>query len=103
MRTAAELGIRVPDDVSVVGFDNIPESALAEPPLTTVDQSIQAPGDDAVRTLARPDRASAIATTPSQPIHITLPDPLVIRRTQRSATVLSNPHAPPGAPVLKSI
>jgi LacI family transcriptional regulator len=78
MRTAAELGIHVPDDVSVVGFDNIPESALANPPLTTVDQSIQAQGDAAVRTLlaliddpGRNDR--------SHPIHITLPTQVVIR------------------------
>ena len=51
MRTAAELGIMIPDDLSVVGFDNIPESALTDPPLTTVDQSIQALGHEAVRLL----------------------------------------------------
>ena len=80
MRTAAELGIRVPDEVSVVGFDSIPESALANPPLTTVDQSIQAQGDAAVRTLLAliedPDR-----NDPSHPIHITLPTHVVIRST----------------------
>jgi LacI family transcriptional regulator len=78
IRTAAELGLRVPDDVSVVGFDNIPESALANPPLTTVDQSIQAQGDAAVRTLLAliddPD-----GNDPNHPIHITLPTQLVIR------------------------
>ena len=51
MRTAGELGLDVPDDLSVVGFDNIPESALTDPPLTTVDQSIQALGYEAVRML----------------------------------------------------
>jgi LacI family transcriptional regulator len=80
MRTAAELGVRVPDDVSIVGFDNIPESALANPPLTTVDQSIQAQGDAAVQTLLAliddPDR-----NDPRDPIHITLPTQLVIRST----------------------
>ena len=57
--------LRVPDDLSVVGFDNIPESALTDPPLTTVDQSIQALGDEAVRLLARPDRAPRAATATS--------------------------------------
>ncbi len=41
----------MPDDLSIVGFDNIPESALTDPPLTTVDQSIQALGREAVRML----------------------------------------------------
>jgi LacI family transcriptional regulator len=80
MRTAAELGIAIPDDLSVVGFDNIPESALCDPPLTTVDQSIQALGYQAVRTLVEmiehPDRHQD-----ADPIHITLPTKLVVRRS----------------------
>jgi LacI family transcriptional regulator len=80
MRTASELGLRVPDHVSVAGFDNIPDSALTAPPLTTVDQSIQALGDAAVRTLLTliddPER-----NDPHHPIHITLPTELVVRST----------------------
>jgi LacI family transcriptional regulator len=80
MRTAAELGIRIPDEVSVVGFDNIPESALTDPPLTTVDQSIQALGHQAVCTLVEmiehPERHQGV-----DPIHITLPTKLVVRRS----------------------
>jgi DNA-binding LacI/PurR family transcriptional regulator len=33
-------GLRVPEDVSVVGFDGVPESAAAQPPLTTVQQPL---------------------------------------------------------------
>jgi LacI family transcriptional regulator len=80
MRTAAELGIAIPDDLSVVGFDNIPESALTDPPLTTVDQSIQALGHEAVRLLVdlivHPERHNEV-----DPIHITLPTKLVVRRS----------------------
>jgi LacI family transcriptional regulator len=39
-----EAGLRVPDDVSVVGFDNVPEVAYNHPGLTTVDQSIDKMG-----------------------------------------------------------
>jgi LacI family transcriptional regulator len=79
MRTAAELGIDVPDEVSIVGFDNIPESALTDPPLTTVDQSMQALGQEAVRTLL--DLIERGDQRPAEPIHITLPTKLVVRRT----------------------
>ena len=41
---AAEYGIRIPEDLSVVGFDNTAESAAANPPLTTVDQAIETMG-----------------------------------------------------------
>ncbi|MCO6452751.1 MAG: substrate-binding domain-containing protein [Caldilineales bacterium] len=40
LQAAREYGVRVPEDLSVVGFDNIPESAIEQPQLTTVDQSL---------------------------------------------------------------
>jgi LacI family transcriptional regulator len=51
MNVARSLGIRIPQDLSVVGFDDIPEAARVTPRLTTVDQSIQEMGALAVRML----------------------------------------------------
>ena len=39
----------MPEDVSVVGFDDIPEAAFSQPPLTTVRQDFAALGREAVR------------------------------------------------------
>jgi LacI family transcriptional regulator len=49
--TARTLGLDVPRDLSVIGFDNVPESALSEPPLTTIEQPIQQMGFEAVELL----------------------------------------------------
>ena len=49
MRALAEAGRSVPGDVSVVGFDDIPEAAFAQPPLTTIRQDFAALGREAVR------------------------------------------------------
>jgi len=46
-----DLGRRVPQDVSIVGFDDIPESAHSLPPLTTVHQDFEEVGRRAVRDL----------------------------------------------------
>jgi DNA-binding LacI/PurR family transcriptional regulator len=46
-----EAGRAVPADVSVVGFDDIPESGHMLPPLTTVHQDFEAVGRRAVRAL----------------------------------------------------
>lgn len=46
-----ERGIRVPDDVSVVGFDDLPETRHFSPPLTTVSQDFQALGRRSVEVL----------------------------------------------------
>jgi LacI family transcriptional regulator len=51
LEVAAELGLDVPRQLSVVGFDNIPESALADPPLTTVQQPMRQMGYDAMTML----------------------------------------------------
>ena len=73
------LGLSVPGDVSVIGFDNIPESALTEPPLTTIDQSIQQMGRGGGAAARRPASTGA-ADGPQQ---VTLPTKLVVRQSCR--------------------
>jgi DNA-binding LacI/PurR family transcriptional regulator len=51
LRALAEHGRRVPDDVSVVGFDDIPEAAFFLPPLTTVRQDFGELGRRALHLL----------------------------------------------------
>jgi LacI family transcriptional regulator len=48
-----EAGLRVPQDVSVVGFDDIPGAAFANPGLTTVRQPLLRMGEIAAQTLVR--------------------------------------------------
>jgi LacI family transcriptional regulator len=43
--------LRVPEDISVVSFDDIPLSSLLQPPLTTVRQPIELLGHEGVRLL----------------------------------------------------
>ena len=79
MNVARSLGLSVPEDVSVIGFDNIPESALTDPPLTTIDQSIQTMGEEAVHLLV--DLLNGVTDRPHQ---ITLPTKLVERQSCRA-------------------
>jgi len=51
IRAFHEAGLRVPEDVSVVGFDDIPIAVHNNPPLTTVRQPLQKMGELAARTL----------------------------------------------------
>ena len=46
-------GLRVPEDVSVVGFDDLPQARWSSPPLTTVRQPLEEMGTLAVRTVLR--------------------------------------------------
>jgi DNA-binding LacI/PurR family transcriptional regulator len=66
MRALAEAGRKVPDDVAVVGFDDIPAASLTNPPLTTVQQDLVAAGELLVETLAEQieDRVSANRSLP---------------------------------------
>jgi LacI family transcriptional regulator len=85
VEAAAALGLRVPDDLSVIGFDNVPESALCTPPLTTVDQPIRQMGQRAVELLVQ-----MISGEVPDAMHVTLATKLVVRQSTRA---LSSPVA----------
>lgn len=57
MRAAWSLGKRIPEDLAVVGFDDIPESAFYYPPLTTIRQGLYELGHVAVQTFMQLRRA----------------------------------------------
>lgn len=76
MDIALTLGMRVPADLSVVGFDNVPESALTRPPLTTVEQPIQMMGQQAIKMLLE----LLAGREPAEP-HVRLPTRLLVRDT----------------------
>ncbi|MDT0268438.1 LacI family DNA-binding transcriptional regulator [Streptomyces sp. DSM 44915] len=68
-------GRRVPDDVAVIGFDDIPSAAYTEPSLTTVRQPMQAMGEAAARRML--DHLRGV--TPLRRDAVVLPTELVIR------------------------
>ncbi len=49
----SQIGLRIPHDVAIVGFDDLPDAAQFEPPLTTVKQDFVAMGKTAVAYLLR--------------------------------------------------
>ena len=74
MRALREAGKRIPEDIAVAGFDDIPLAAHTEPPLTTVRQHIPRLGAIAADTLI-----DLISHPDGQPRRILLPTELVIR------------------------
>jgi DNA-binding LacI/PurR family transcriptional regulator len=75
IRALIGMGARVPQDVSVVGFDNIFAAELVTPPLTTVAAPLRAMGAAAVRNLLAIVRGARPRT--DQPV--VLPSSLVVR------------------------
>lgn len=51
LKVAREMGIRVPEELSVTGFDDLPSASMVEPPLTTVRQPLVEIGQHAARLL----------------------------------------------------
>lgn len=52
LRALRNHGIRVPEDLSVIGFDDLPSSSLSEPPLSTIRVSTRQIGERALEKLA---------------------------------------------------
>lgn len=74
MRAAHERGLRIPEDLSVAGFDDIDLSRSTEPRLTTVRQPLQEMGRMAVSLLVRLLEGQAVDT-----LHVELATQLLVR------------------------
>ncbi len=87
LHAAAQLGLRLPDDLSVMGFDDIPLAAYVIPELTTVSQPIYGMGQTAVEVMLRK------LSNPDQPLEqIKLETRLVVRKS--TAALKKDEQAP---------
>jgi LacI family transcriptional regulator len=77
-----KVGLHVPDDVSVIGFDNIVISSLIEPKITTVDQNMYALGENAAKVLIENIEKKNINTQ-----KIILNTKLIVRESCKSVEV----------------
>jgi DNA-binding LacI/PurR family transcriptional regulator len=76
LRQLARQGVRVPDDVAVAGFDDLPEAAESSPPLTTIRQDTGQLGTEAAGALFR-----LLNDPTASPQRVILPTELVIRQS----------------------
>ena len=92
MHAARELHVRVPDEVSIVGFDDIEMAQYTDPPLTTIHQPIHRKGEEAVRLLLH----ESWGEETGRPDHRRLGVRLVVRGTTTRAPhprqEVSDPH-----------
>lgn len=75
MNALSEKGLRIPDDISVVGFDNLELAAFLTPPLTTINAPTECVGKTAARHLFK-----LLANQKVDPVTL-LPTEIVIRRS----------------------
>jgi LacI family transcriptional regulator len=74
MDAARECGLCIPDAISIIGFDDIPQASFVYPKLTTVRQPLEQMGQVAVRMLLK-----QIADRSRPPQRIALATQLVVR------------------------
>lgn len=79
LQAARSLGLRVPEDLAVVGFDDIPESPYFQPSLSTVRQDMGAVGRCAVKELCRIIEESHQSRVSVQPKTSLIQPELVVR------------------------
>jgi len=79
LRAAKEMACRVPEDVAIVGFGDVPFASMTAPPLTTVREPFQRVGQEAVEMLLKIIRGQRLSRK-----HLVLPVELVIRESAES-------------------
>lgn len=89
LHTARQHGLRVPDDLSVVGFDDIRFAQFADPPLTTVRQPMRELGEATVRLLL-----DILVGNVKDAVSVTLPHALIVRAS--SGAPRAQAALPPG-------
>lgn len=72
-------GLKVPDDIAVVGFDNMPMAAMADPPLTTINHQIERIGFLAATTLIDRLETPPACMSDGDVQHVLLQPELVVR------------------------
>jgi DNA-binding LacI/PurR family transcriptional regulator len=77
-------GLRIPEDISVIGFDDLPEAQFVSPALTTVRQPCTELGAAAVKLLLELSRGEEGSTRP--PARMELATELVVRASTRPAS-----------------
>jgi DNA-binding LacI/PurR family transcriptional regulator len=89
LEAAREAGRRVPDDLSIVGFDDIPFAALANPPLTTVGQPIRQLGEQAADLLLQVIEDGVPPTLEASPQpNVLLPNQLMVRHSTAPPAII---------------
>ena len=94
MWAAREVGLRVPDDLSVVGFDDLDVAPHSNPPLTTVRQPIRQKGEESARLLLRMIASPDL----ERPEHRVLETRLIIRGSTAPVAAAPAPAAAVEAP-----
>ena len=79
-QAAREFGLRIPEDLSVVGFDNLRDAACLNPPLTTIDQSIEQMGTMAMELIIKLVKGESFPINTAEEGHLQkIPTKLIIR------------------------
>ncbi|MCK5734834.1 MAG: LacI family DNA-binding transcriptional regulator [Spirochaetaceae bacterium] len=77
IKALTEFGIKVPDDISIIGFDNLPLSSIMNPPLTTIKVSKREIGKTAIRLVH--NRIHGKTNAP--PVKVLIGGELIIRES----------------------
>lgn len=81
MRALQDQGVRIPEEIAVMGFDNVEISALVEPTLTTVAQPFQLIGETGARLLLKQIQYKEEHGVLPKPSRTVMPTELIVRKS----------------------